>query len=443
MPVLTCLPNDHNALLVLLAALVCMFGSSVTIKLSHRAIHSRGSTGLHWLFLAAVCSGFSIWATHFIAMLGYRPGVAVHFDATLTIVSALTAIAGTAIGLSFARLPDRKVAVICGGALVGLTISAMHYMGMFAYRPDGVVSWTPTYVVASVVAAMLLSTLAINCLRGKDKEAPGRAWDATMLLVGAILLLHFIGMAAFKVAPIEGISSGMDSDVFTAMAAAVAVAALVIVGIGVSAHLVEESRAEAKAYLRQIATLDMLTGLSNRHSFVTNLQDACERLHNGRGQPFALFMIDLDRFKSVNDTLGHAAGDLLLIHVAERLRRFEYPGELICRIGGDEFAMIAFGTGHTQAAYTLADAIVTALSAPYMIGEHVAEIGASVGAALAPLHSTDAETLTQQADEALYRAKQGGRARTCLFDPSSPTRRVFFNTRLPSHGISRAALERL
>lgn len=442
MPVLTCLANDHNGLLVLLSVLVCLFGSSVTVKLSHRAIHSRGWTGLHWLFLAAVCSGFSIWATHFIAMLGYQPGVAVHFDATLTIVSALMAIAGTAIGLAFARLQSRKAAVICGGTMVGLTISAMHYMGMFAYRADGLVTWTPNYVVASILTAMLLSTLAIDRLRAKDKEALGQAWDATMLLVGAILLLHFIGMTAFHVAPIDGYSKGMDSDVFTAMAAAIAVAALVIVGIGVSAHLVEDSRAEAKAYLRQIATLDMLTGLSNRHSFVTTLQDACARLHGG-GQPFALFMIDLDRFKAVNDTMGHAAGDLLLICVAERLRRFGYPSEMICRIGGDEFAMIAFGIDHTQAAYTIADEVVTALSAPFRLGEAMVEIGASVGGALAPAHSTDAETLTQQADEALYIAKQAGRARTCLFDPASESRSVFFDARLPSHGISRAALEHL
>jgi predicted signal transduction protein with EAL and GGDEF domain len=105
--------------------------------------------------------------------------------------------------------------------------------------------------------------------------------------------------------------------------------------------------------------------------------------------------------------------------------------------------MIALGTGHPQAAYTLADAIVTALSAPFRIGEHVVEIGASIGVALAPLHCTDAEILTQQADEALYRAKHGGRARTCLFDPSIGTRPVLFNTRLSSHGISRVALERL
>lgn len=442
MSVLTCLANDHNPLLVLLSVLVCLLGSSVTIKLLHRAIHSRGSIGLHWLFLAAVCSGFSIWATHFIAMLGYQPGVAVHFDAMLTIVSALSAFAGTAIGFAFARSRSRRIAVICGGTMVGLTISAMHYMGMFAYRADGQVTWTPAYVVASIIAAIVLSAFAIDRLRGKNRDSLDQAWDAVMLLVGAILLLHFVGMAAFQVTPIEGFSRGMDNEVFTAMAAAIAIAALVIVGMGVSAHLIENSRAEAKAYLRRLATLDMLTGLSNRHSFVTSLQDACARLHND-GQPFALLMIDLDRFKSVNDTLGHAAGDLLLTGVAERLRRLGYPSELICRVGGDEFAMIASGIGHTQAAYTLADEIVTALLVPFRLGEEVVQIGASVGGALAPTHSTDAETLTQQADEALYRAKQEGCARTCMFDPASSTGRVFFHSRLPSQGISRAALEHL
>lgn len=417
MRVLTCLAYEHNASLVLLAGLMCVFGSSVTIRLSHRAIFAQGSAGLHWLFLASVTAGFSIWATHFIAMLGYRPGVPVNFDPTLTIVSALIAIAGTAVGLIFARFHDGRFAILSGGGMIGLAISAMHYVGMFAYRPDGIVSWYPGYVAVSVICAIVLSSIALHRLRSKDRDAPGRAWDATALLVGAILVLHFTGMAAFKVTPIEGFSRGADSEVFTTMAAAIAVAAMMIVGTGVSTHLVEEGRVEAQRRLRQIAMHDMLTGLSNRHSFVTQLAHECANLH-GSTRPFALLLIDLDRFKAVNDTMGHPVGDLLLKSVAKRLQQVARADDMIARIGGDEFAIMAHDVSDREDAGNLAGKIVEILSSPFKLDGCIVEIGASVGVTLAPSDSDDAEALTQQADVALYRAKREGRGRVCVFNPS-------------------------
>ncbi len=442
MRVLTCLAYEHNPLLLLLAALLCLFGSSVTIRLAHRTVHARGTIAMHWLFLAGVCAGFSIWATHFIAMLGYRPGVPVHFDATLTIVSALIAIAGTAIGLGLARLRDRGVAVLCGGGVFGLAISAMHYAGMFAYRPDGIVRWDPALVAFSVLSAVSLAAVAIHRLRAKDKDALGHAWDATLLLVAAILVLHFAGMAAFEVVPIAGHVGGPQSEVFTAMASAIAIAAVVIVGTGVSAHLFEEGRAEAQEYLRRIATRDMLTGLHNRHSFVTHLQEECAQLETG-GQPFALLLIDLDRFKAVNDTMGHPAGDALLKSVAMRLTEIARGGDVVCRIGGDEFAMIAQGIDTQADALRLADAVVRVLSTPFRLEAGTVAVGASVGIAMAPRSAADAEILTQQADNALYRAKGAGRGRSVMFDGEGPRLVVPAHARLPKSGIDRAALEYL
>lgn len=418
MRVLTCLAYDHNALLVLLAALVCLLGCSVTIRLAHRTVHSRGSTGLHWLFLASVCAGSSTWATHFIAMLGYRPGVPVHFDATLTIVSALIAIGGCALGFALVRVRTSRVAGLCGGGMIGLAISTMHYVGMFAYRPDGIVTWKPGYVAASIACAVVMSALAAHRLQRLDKDAHGNAWGTTLLLVGAIILLHFTGMAAFAVTPIEGVDASSNSEVFTAMAAAIAVAAVMIMGTGISTHLFELGRANAQQRLHQMAMHDMLTGIANRHSFVTQLAERCAHLKSGAPEPFALLLIDLDRFKAVNDTMGHPVGDLLLQSVAKRLQQVARSGDVIARIGGDEFAMIARGVTSAGDAQKLAEKIVETLSSPFKLGDCTAEIGASVGLTLAPADSDDAEVLTQQADVALYRAKRDGRGRVCVFNPS-------------------------
>lgn len=415
MRIISCLVYEHNPLLVILAAALCIVGSFVTVRLMQRTLHAEGSDYLHWCFLASVCAGSAIWSTHFIAMLGYNPGVPVTFDAALTIVSALIAIVGTAMGLMLARQKNRRFGALCGGGSIGLAISAMHYVGMFAYRPDGIVEWLPYYVFASIACAMALSAFAIHRILRSDGRNP--PWHAIALLVAAIVILHFVGMAGFVVTPIIGYSQGADSEVFIAMAAAIAVAALLIVGTGVSAHLVEESQADAQTRLEKIAMLDAVTGLGNRHSFNIRLASECAQLSDG-GRPFALLMVDLDRFKAINDTLGHPIGDLLLREVADRLTAIARKGDVVARIGGDEFAIIAYDIACAPTALALSERIVRDLSQPFTLENHVAAIGASIGVCLAPFDSSDAETLTQQVDVALYRAKNQGRGQPCLFTPS-------------------------
>ena len=416
MRVLTCLFYEHNLALVALAALLCIIGSYVSVQLFRRTIDARGGSRFHWCFLASVCAGSSIWGTHFIAMLGYQPGVPVTFHASLTIVSAVIAIGGVGIGLLLSCLRNRWVAAICGGGTIGLAISAMHYVGMFAYRADGIVEWRPGYVAASLVFAVVFGALAIDRLRLHNRSSATLV--ATALLVLAIVMLHFVGMAAFSVTPIADFGSGPQGDVFFAMAAAIAMAALLIVGTGVSTYLVEmRTRVDAQDQLHHIAMHDALTGLENRHAFNGKLRRRCQRLARG-GPPFALLMVDLDRFKPVNDTLGHPVGDRVLKAVAARLQTAVRENDMVARIGGDEFAIITDGLSDPQIAGHLAERIVDVLSRPFVVGGQVAEIGASVGITLAPADGSDAESLNQQVDVALYHAKHEGRGRHSFFDPS-------------------------
>jgi diguanylate cyclase (GGDEF)-like protein len=127
-------------------------------------------------------------------------------------------------------------------------------------------------------------------------------------------------------------------------------------------------------------------------------------------------MIDLDRFKPLNDTFGHPFGDEILQIVGARLEAAVRHDDLVARIGGDEFAIIMINAGEPQVACELAGRIVEVLAAPFVIDGKIADLGASVGIAMAPVHGSDDETLVQHADIALYTAKRGGRSRTCLFE---------------------------
>ncbi|HEX9969362.1 MAG TPA: EAL domain-containing protein, partial [Acidimicrobiales bacterium] len=145
---------------------------------------------------------------------------------------------------------------------------------------------------------------------------------------------------------------------------------------------------------------DALTGLPNRTLFARRLD---ERL--AEGQPAGVLLLDLDGFKDVNDTLGHEHGDLLLHQVAERLRAVLRQSDTIARLGGDEFAVLVPDITATEGAVGVARGLVSALEAPFDVADVSVEIGASIGVALAPDHGTDAATLLQRADVAMYVAK--------------------------------------
>ncbi|WP_234002408.1 bifunctional diguanylate cyclase/phosphodiesterase [Erythrobacter sp. AP23] len=226
-------------------------------------------------------------------------------------------------------------------------------------------------------------------------------------------------MAAFAVAPIAGMGTGADSEAFDAMAGAIAVVAMLIVGTGISTNIVElRTRRESQSRLRHIALHDALTQLPNRRHFNEKLQSLCEGLSTGSGRPFALLMIDLDRFKKINDTQGHPVGDLVLARVAKRLTHAVRDSDLVARIGGDEFAVIMPGTDDAAEVGKLAERIVEVLSRPFAIDGNVSEIGGSVGIVLAPEHGRKAEVLTQHVDVALYSAKHEGKGRHYFFEPS-------------------------
>jgi diguanylate cyclase (GGDEF)-like protein/PAS domain S-box-containing protein len=179
--------------------------------------------------------------------------------------------------------------------------------------------------------------------------------------------------------------------------------------------ITERRRAEAE--IVHLAKHDVLTGLPNRAQFNDKLEEAGKRLKRG-GAAVTVMMLDLDRFKAVNDMLGHPAGDELLIEVGRRLKSTLREVDQLARLGGDEFAIIQEGGANQhEAAIALALRITSAISEPFDLSGFEVNIGTSIGIAMAPEHGSEPERLLKSADLALYAAKAQGRNDFCIYQP--------------------------
>jgi diguanylate cyclase (GGDEF)-like protein len=179
----------------------------------------------------------------------------------------------------------------------------------------------------------------------------------------------------------------------------------------------------ANRQLRHLATHDALTGLPNRVLLDDRLAQAIVRAERN-GKQFAVMVLDLDRFKQINDSLGHRAGDNLLNQVAQRLRGVVNPIDTVARVGGDEFVLVMSTVGDRSAAERIAASAIDALKAPIRISGVDLHTSTSIGIAFYPVDGTTAENLVAHADAAMYCAKQRGRNSLQFFEPGmdAPTR---------------------
>jgi len=221
-----CLVTQHDLRLVALAVVVCALASFTALNLLAHVRRSAGRSRQAWLYVAAVSSGFGIWATHFIAMLAFSPDLSTGYDMALTAVSLAAAIAVTGLGMSAALLGEARRFAWVGGAILGGGIAIMHYTGMAAFQVPGHLSWDGTLVAASIAAGVALGGLAlrVGLRRGSMRS---RSLGAGLLTL-AICSHHFIAMGAVAIAPDPSVR--VSSSVLSAgwLAAAVALASFTI-----------------------------------------------------------------------------------------------------------------------------------------------------------------------------------------------------------------------
>lgn len=193
------------------------------------------------------------------------------------------------------------------------------------------------------------------------------------------------------------------------------------------------AKKESEELIWRQANFDKVTGLPNRHMFHDRLEQEVKKAHRA-GLQMALFFIDLDRFKEVNDTLGHDMGDILLMETSRRISSCVRDSDTVARLGGDEFTVILSEVKDTRNVERLAQSILHTLDKPFQLGDEVAYISASIGITLYPNDATNVEDLLKNADQAMYVAKSQGRNQCSYFtaalqDSAQERRRITHDLR--------------
>lgn len=405
----------HDIALVLLAAAMCVAGSWVTMQLFRRAAGVSGLQRAGWHILTAVAAGAAIWCTHFIAMLGFDPGISFTFDPMLTILSLIVAIVGAVSGFSLATSRVVKFAPVFGGAFIGLTTAAMHYTGMMGYSVQGIVTWNVPLLVPSVMFSVVLAAIAV------PMAVRPRTLRKQMMAVGIFVLsivsLHFTGMAAFQFEPLGVMLLEPMQGAIQALALSIACVGLLIIGAGISSYLIDQSvRTDSYEQLRQMAVTDNLTDLPNRVSFNGRLDHEIDSARS-QNMKVALVCIDLDRFKEINDLRGHGAGDEVLRTLARRMSGLLREGEFVARLGGDEFAAVKRTQGASEVSEFLSR-LEAVLHDPIPLDDFQVTPGASLGVAIYPDDAPDKLSLLGNADLAMYRAKSTPGSAIAFYDAS-------------------------
>jgi diguanylate cyclase (GGDEF)-like protein len=328
----------------------------------------------------------------------------------------------------------------------------MHYVGMAAIQITPMITYEPGLLLLSVGIAIVASFAALwlffRLRRGNTVLMRLARIGAAFVMGLAVSGMHYTGMAASRFSPGSFCIGAGTTDqrwlALTIAVPAIAVLAITTILLVYDGHLESRTRKhnaqleKANAQLEHAATHDSLTGLPNRVLLADRLAQATaqsERYSRG----FAVMVVDLDRFKSINDSLGHIAGDELLKEMASRLSQQLRKADTLARLGGDEFVLVLNEISGPRDAETVASKVLAGMAQPVTLSGLEVQISASIGISVFPEDGVDAETLLQHADAAMYHAKKNGRNAFQFF---APVMNAFARERLEiESGLRRALVQ--
>ncbi len=424
--------------LVFLSFAVAVLASYTALDLVQRIsmLHAAGHRHF-WLAGGALAMGVGIWSMHFIGMLAFSLPIQVGYDIWYTLMSLGMAVVLSWFALHSVTRDSLSISrLLVGGIFMGLGISIMHYAGMSAMMIEPDMEYDPREFSISVLIAIGASIVALwiaFTLRGKSEVHTIMSKLCAAILMGlAIAGTHYTGMAAADFAPGSiSLAGHVNNAWLTASIAGLTFSVLTIALIlSISDARLESqtgklasSLKDANDKLMYLATHDQLTELPNRVLLTDRTQRA---IHAARraDRPCAVIHINLDGFKPVNDSLGHAIGDALLKSVAVRLFDLLRREDTLARVGGDEFAILIEDLTQPEDAMDMCERILAAMRRPFDAGGAILHMTTSIGIAVFPNDGKTVETLLQNADAAMYEVKKGGRNSYRFFERTMNTNAV-------------------
>lgn len=414
--VLSCITFEHDPLNTILALLVCILGSVVTMRLFARVRRTEHLVKYVWLFLAGLIGGATIWSAHFIAMLGYETAVILGYEPRLTMLSLLIAVVTTTSGFFIASGTRNSVLIEGGGLIVGAGIALMHYTGIAAIQMDGTIAWNTNYVIASIVVACVFGIVATNRIARPVTRFCKHGGMTSFMT--AIVALHFTGMAAMSIVPGARTANVGDAVSGGLLLVIVMFVTGLLIMTAVAAYVIDLQNArQAGERYRHLALHDPLTGVANRTGLEEHLGDVLDARRDDTAR-VAVVALDLDRFKEVNDVFGHAAGDELLRTFTGRVRRALGPGEFLARFGGDEFVAVKDPVYTPREAQAFCRRLIEIACEPVEWEGTSLVVSGSAGFSMFPDDARSTQSLIERADLAMYASKNAGRSNVSRYDAS-------------------------
>ena len=443
---MTYLVPRYDTALVLASDLIATLSAYVMLDFAKRAPTMGRSSARAMLAAGSIAMGTGIWSMHFVGMLAYSLPVPLGYTRDMTAVSWLASVAACFIALRFAggvSPSPRRLAV--GAFAMGLGISAMHYVGMAALDMAPGIVWHWGLVAVSVGVSIAASAAALMLFfwlrRVRAERNLACQLGAAVAMGLATSGMHYTAMAAAQF-PEGAVCLSADAlrgdglGVLALLASGMMLAMTLFVSAldarmqrrtASFANSLKGANARlrtANASLRQQSQTDALTGLPNRQSFEACMDrsmapsphDGAASSDSGAQSRLALLFVDLDRFRPVNDSFGHAAGDSVLKEVASRLSRTARHRDFVARVGCDGFVLLAQDLADKSDCVPLAERLIETLERPFDIGGRQVSISASVGIAAYPDHGEPSELMTR-ADAAMRAAKRMGGGTFAMFDP--------------------------
>lgn len=434
--------SSYSLVTVGFSIVIAVMASYVTLGLARRVHLASGGIGRIWWLIGSMVMGTGIWATHFIGMQAFQLPILLGYRGALTLISWVAAVAASALAFGVTTKTEyRWPHFVTASLAMGGGICAMHYLGMLAIDMSIPIVWNWSFVAISVVIAVLASATALSLFRImfslSGKKLRLFQVLAALVMGFAICGMHYTGMSAASFASgaiclsAEALNGPELTTIIVLTTAMLLIAAMFSTVLDArlqsTAFKLNESLKESNSKLqlannelRQRAFADPLTNLPNRLLFEDRLIHALLRLERTNRSSvkdrLGILFVDLDGFKPINDSFGHAAGDEILIGAAQRLLAQARSSDTVARVGGDEFLVLLEDAQDAAACMAVANRILKSLSQPFQLGNKELQITCSIGIVVFPDHG-DRDHLIANADAAMYVAKRNGGNSFAVFEP--------------------------